>query len=241
MTVPLIDVTGHRQRRQREMRRRRLRRLGVVAALLALVGGLVWVVYGSPLLVVRDVAVVGNQLAAPELVVAVAEVPPDVPLALVDISAVADRVVQLQVVERAVVDRSWPSTITIRVTERQVRLAVVRTSGYDWVDVHGVVFHQTPGQPEGTMLAEVEGADHELLARIVTVADALPGKVRERARVITAETGDSIVVELSDGSRVVWGSAEESDLKAQVVAALMDVKAGVYDVSSPTHPTTRGR
>lgn len=38
---------------------------------------------------------------------------------------------------------------------------------------------------------------------------------------------------------VVWGSVDESALKAEVLAALLTTDAGVYDVSSPSTPVTR--
>ena len=45
---------------------------------------------------------------------------------------------------------------------------------------------------------------------------------------------------LKDGREVVWGSAEESETKAEVLATLLaTVQAQVYDVSVPSKPTTR--
>ena len=45
---------------------------------------------------------------------------------------------------------------------------------------------------------------------------------------------------LKDGRTVVWGSAEESDTKAEVLATLLaTVQAQTYDVSVPSKPTTR--
>jgi cell division protein FtsQ len=75
---------------------------------------------------------------------------------------------------------------------------------------------------------------------VATVVTALPKVLRDRAVLISAETPDSIVIELSGGAEVVWGSAESSAQKAQVIVALLSVKASVYDVSSPSHPTTKG-
>lgn len=241
MSEPLVDVTGRRLRRQREARLRLLRRVGVVIAVLALIGGVVWVFHGSTLLVVRTVSVTGNRLVPADQVVAAAAVPEGTPLVRLDVEGTAARVGELPAVGRATVERTWPSTVTIRVTERDVRLVVAREGAYDWVDEAGVVFHRTLERPEGAMLAEAALDDASVLAGMVAVAHALPAKVRERAGSITAETADSITVRLTDGSQVVWGSSESSDLKAQVVATLLEVKAGVYDVSSPTHPTTRGK
>lgn len=239
MTEPLIDVTGHRQSRIRARRVRWLRRLGVVLVGAALAGLVVWVFYGSSLLAVRDVTVTGNRLVTTEQVLAAAEVAEGTPLAVVDDRAVASRVGALPAVAGVRVERKWPTTLIVSITERSVRLVIARGDGFDWVDATGVVFHHAPERPDGTMLVEADADDDKVLAGIVTVANALPAQVLSRATTIAASSADSIVVKLDDGSRVVWGSAESSDLKAQVIGPLLEVKAGVYDVSSPTHPTTR--
>ncbi|OZB89611.1 MAG: cell division protein, partial [Microbacterium sp. 14-71-5] len=51
----------------------------------------------------------------------------------------------------------------------------------------------------------------------------------------TASTPDDIVLKLSGGAQVVWGSAEQSALKTRSLQALMKVNpsAASYDVSSP--------
>jgi len=62
------------------------------------------------------------------------------------------------------------------------------------------------------------------------------GRERARAVLVSAATPDQIVIELSGGARLVWGSAEQSEQKAQVAAALLTQAGSVYDVSSPSHP-----
>ena len=241
VTEPLVDVTGRRRRKQREARVRWLKRLGIVTAVVAVVGTLIWVVSFSSLLAVSEVRVEGASLATVDEVIAAAGVEIGVPLARVETDAVAARVGKLAPVARAEVLRSWPRAVTIVVTERTPRLVIARDTQYDWVDPVGVIFHRATERPQGTMLAKVSGDDPTLLASVATVANALPVKVGDLTRAISAETADSITLELTDGRRVVWGSSEASDLKAQVIATLIEVPAGVYDVSSPTHPTTRKR
>ena len=46
-------------------------------------------------------------------------------------------------------------------------------------------------------------------------------------------------LELRDGRTVVWGSAEESGAKAEVLAALLEQPGATYDVSVPSQPTIR--
>ena len=70
MTEPLVDVTGARRRRARARLRRRLVVAGIVAGVLAVIGGVAWVVLGSPWLAVREVRVEGATLVPVDQVVA---------------------------------------------------------------------------------------------------------------------------------------------------------------------------
>lgn len=78
----------------------------------------------SPFLAVQEVRVEGNQIVTAEAVVSAAAVPENRPLARIDTTGTAARVGVLPPVARAGVERTWPNTITIKITERTVRLAV---------------------------------------------------------------------------------------------------------------------
>lgn len=241
MTQPLVDVSGRRREKERLARRRRLRVVAAVLAVLGAVAGLGWVVWGSPLLVVREVQVSGTSLLTTESVVQTAAVPLGVPLARIPTEEVAERVRTLAAVASVEVRRVWPRSIHVAVTERQLRLVRHHAGSFEWVDDSGTIFHATAEQPDNTMLAEVPADAEDLLADIVIVANALPPQVRERVTMLRAGSVDSIEAVLADGGRIVWGSAEASGLKSQIVVALLQVPAGVYDVSSPSNPTTRVR
>src|SRR3954469_22399943 len=81
---------------RRFMARARQRRLraalpwAVALGVLLVLGGLTWMIYGTPVLGVRDVRVVGAQLLPPEQVRAAVRVPADEPLARVDLDDVRD-------------------------------------------------------------------------------------------------------------------------------------------------------
>ena len=55
----------------------------------------------------------------------------------------------------------------------------------------------------------------------------------------SAESPESVKLELQDGSEVLWGSADDAELKASVLTTLLQVGADHYDVSIPTAPLTR--
>jgi cell division protein FtsQ len=56
---------------------------------------------------------------------------------------------------------------------------------------------------------------------------------------IQARTPDGIRLQLTDGDTVVWGSSEDSRLKAQVLTSLIKQSANTYDVSAPHYPAIR--
>lgn len=240
MTEPLVDVTGARRRRARARLRRRLTVAAVLLAVVALVGGAVWLVLGSPYFVARQVAVRGTALVTVQQVEEAAAVPLGTPLATVDAGAVSRRVTQaLPAVAQARVSQSWPSTVTIDVVERTPVVAVDLDGTFLLVAADGVGFHTAPHAPEHVMVAKGNVGDDGVLIALAKVAAALPASVRDQASGISAETPDSVVLALADGRKVVWGSAEETELKARVLQPLLGVKAREYDVSSPSHPTTR--
>ncbi|MDO5534083.1 MAG: FtsQ-type POTRA domain-containing protein [Propionibacteriaceae bacterium] len=240
MNDPLVDVTGARRRRERARRKRQLTLLGAVAAVALLIGGGVWVVFGSGWLAVSEVSVSGTKILTPAQVIEAAEVPLGVPLARVDTDAAARRVLErLPAAEAAAVGRAWPRTLTIHIQETRPRVALEVPGSFVWIAQDGRSFHTTPDRPHGVLLARGRVEDEGVLATVASVAAALPPAVVGQADAIEASSVDSVVVVLADGRRIVWGSAEHAELKAAVLEPLLTVEAQEYDVSAPTHPTTR--
>lgn len=233
------DATGRITLRRRRGRRRRWLVIGAVLAVLALLGGLAWLLLGSDVLGVRAVEVHGNKLVTTADVRRIAEIDEGTPLARVDLDGAATRISGLPPVAKVAVSRQWPNTIDIRITERTPAFAIETPGGYWIADDRGVVFDSVAQPPRGVLTARVPSGDPRLIRDLAIVADALPADVRGRVRVITAATPDSITLELRDGVRVIWGSAEQSELKAQILTHLMATAYRVYDVSAPSSPTTR--
>lgn len=235
---PLVDVTGVRRRRARARLRRRLTVAGVVLGVLALFGGGAWLMGYSTVFSADEVTTSGLVVLTHDEVVAAAAVPLGGPLARVDTAAAADNVATLPAVASVRVSQRFPHTVAIEVTERKPVLVLVAGRTVTWLDETGFAFHTGTERPEGVLLAKGSG-DQELLAEYAAVVRALPDEVRAQTSAIAGGTRDSIRLELSDGRTVVWGSSEDSQLKAEVLMPLLGVKARVYDVSAPTNPTTR--
>jgi cell division protein FtsQ len=224
-------------RKARRSRRRKVLAFTVVALVLALLGASVWGVYFSTALVTKRVMVNGTHDLTPMQVSFAAQVPLGVPLARQDLATIAERTTILPAVASAAVTRDWPSTIRITVVERRPVLAVRQPGGYVVVDKSGVAYQTKPVMPPEVLLAEVNPGDAPLLTEVAVVAAALPKKLRGMVDRITAGNRDSIVLILDSGRIVTWGSSSDSELKAQLVTALLKRKPqSSIDVSSPHNP-----
>ena len=114
---------------RRDAGRRRLKRATLVLAVVAVVV-LAFAATRTPLLDVDRVTVVGVDGPQAEAVRTAARIPSDEPLISLDTGAAADRVEALPWVASAEVGRSWPSTVRVTVTLRQVVAAVQVTEDH---------------------------------------------------------------------------------------------------------------
>lgn len=232
---------------QRFARRQRLVRWRgwlpwAVGGLVVVIGGLtVWLFYFSSVLAVSGVKVAGADTVPPATITQVAAAPIGTPLAKVDLSAIAERVRTIQSVADAQVTRAWPNQLKIVVTERVPVVVVTDGSNFELVDATGLAFKTVPAKPEGLPEALVVGNRREVTIRsVVTVSAALPVGLRSQVQSISAASPDSITLNLGSKVKVVWGSADDSERKAEVLSVLMKRDAEVYDVSAPDLPVTKG-
>ena len=226
--------------RKRRSRRRKALAFLVMVLVLALIGGSLWTMYFSTVLVTKRVNVVGTHNLAPAQVSLAAQVPLGVPLARQDLDAIAQRTTSLPAIEAASVTRKWPNAITVAVVERRPVIAVRQPEGYVLVDKSGVAYQTQHVLPPEVLLAVVNPGDVPLLSEMATVAAASPKKLRSMVDRMTASNRDSITLVLKSGKTVTWGSSSDSELKAQVVTALLKRKSkSSIDVSSPHNPAVR--
>jgi cell division protein FtsQ len=229
---------------QRDRSRRRTRLvLGLVLVVVAsLVAGTGWLMLGSSVFGVETVDVTGVARLGPDQVRDQAAIGRGTPLARLDTDSVVDRVRELPAVRDVEVVRDWPSTVVIRVTEREP--AAVQARGSDWalVDRSGVVYGTVARRPRDLPRVSApvsEGA--AALRATLDVLEALPVQVRDQVREVRAASLEQVTLRLSRGRTVEWGSTERSDRKAAVLTVLLTRKARVYDVSAPNSPTTTHR
>lgn len=229
-------------RRQWARRWLSLRYVLALVVVLALLGTSVYLVFFSATLQVKRVEVVGNDLLGDARIRDVAGIPIGDQLALVDLGRVDARLLGgLAEIESVDVSRTWPDEVRIAVVERTA-VAVVELAGrIRGLDADGVVFRDYKQVPRGMPRVRPGGqAGTDALKEAATVVSALPEDLVTRVDHVEVQTVDQITLVLRDGRQVLWGSAEESELKAEVVDKLLVAQeASYYDVSVPGNPTYR--
>jgi cell division protein FtsQ len=225
-------------------RQRRLRAAlpwAVGAGVLVVVGALVWTVYGTAVLGVRAVEVVGTETLTPLQVEQAAAVRPRQPLAGVDLDRIRGRVEALPAVDRAIVSRSWPSTVVIEVVERTPVAAVPQGEEFLLIDAEGVAYRTVSRRPSGLPLAQLAAPGPEDIntRSALTVLSSLTAELREQLVSISVPAPAQVRLGLRKNRTVIWGDDTQSETKAQVATVLLERKGDTIDVSAPDVVTIR--
>lgn len=226
---------AERKRFTAASRRRRRNWLIAGGVSLALVLGVAVVAF-SPAMSVRVIEVAGTSRIPAASIVTALGTQVGTPLALVDQGAVHDELAAFTLIQSYSVEAKLPDTLLVRVVERDPIGAVKTASGFDLVDSAGVVISSTPDLPAG--FPQLEAVSPTAIAAAGEVMRSLPAEIRAQVTSVRAETRDDVTLELGPATTVVWGSADDSSLKAAVFASLLAVAPGVsrYDVSAPDSP-----
>ncbi|MEN3225666.1 FtsQ-type POTRA domain-containing protein [Mycolicibacterium porcinum] len=209
-----------------------------LASVVAVALGLV--LYFTPAMSARNVAISGATAVPQEQVLAAAAVAPGTPLLQINTDAVAERVATIRRIATARVQREYPSTLRITVVERVPVVVKDYPDGPHLFDRDGVDFATEPPPPTLPYLdADHPGPTDPATKAALEVMLALPPDVVAQVGRIAAPSVASIALTLTDGRVVVWGTNDRTDEKALKLAALLTQPGRTYDVSSPDLPTVK--
>jgi len=249
---PRVSPAGSERRRRgaeragarARARRRRTARLTLTLTSVALA---VWAGWFSPVFALSaakvDVAGLGESVDGAAVRAAIGPYV-GTPLPRLDPGVMTAAVEGIAGVRSAAVTRKWPNGVRVAITPRVAIAAVPGDGGtYVLVDADGVALGEPTGDPGTLPVVNVAvGPDHaRALGALVSVLGALPTALGQRVQSAGAQTEDTVEFTLGDGTKVVWGSASQAALKAQVVLTLLDsgsFAAAVIDVSAPSLPVT---
>ncbi|WP_457098243.1 FtsQ-type POTRA domain-containing protein [Microbacterium sp. P5_E9] len=219
-------------------RRRRMLWVAVAASVLLLVLTTLAMAY-SPLFAVERIRVVGAQQLDAAAVEAALSDELGTPLPLIDESAVKAALVTFPLVQTYSLEARPPHELIVRIVERMPIGLIQTRAGYTLVDAAGVILSTTetpaPGRP---LLTVSGGTNSRAFAATAQVMRSLPASIRDQVTAISATTADDVTLTLGGtNSQVVWGSADQSALKAKVLETTMrsrpPASVSEYDVSSP--------
>jgi len=216
--------------------------LAALVAALALVVFGVWLLWFSSALTAKNVTVTGTGYLSAEQIREAAAIPSGTQLVRLDVGDVRNRVAALAPVRDVQVRRVWPDRVRIDVEERRAVAVVEIGAEVRGIDAEGVVFRDYPSKPRHLPLVQATSSTRDdAISESAEVVSAMPAGLARRVDHVEVGTVDQITLVLRDGRTVMWGSAEESDQKARVLAALLRGRpARSYDVSVPGRPTSRG-
>ncbi|MFL6123926.1 cell division protein FtsQ/DivIB, partial [Actinophytocola sp.] len=243
---PRSDAVRARRREPGERavpsRARYLRRRWVAALVVLSVVAVAYLVMFTSLLGVRSVEVVGVKEIPETDVINAAAIEHGTPMVRLDAEEAAARVAKLPRVFEVRVERSWPSTVEIIVTERSP-VAVLRAGDQTHlVDGTGLDYAAVAVAPTGLpTLAMIDvRPDNPATKAAVTVLGDIPKQLRTQVTTVTANTPGDVRLTLADGRLIKWGDARDNARKAAVLAALLTRPGKTYDVATPDFPTVAG-
>lgn len=206
--------------------RRWLRRAGW-AALVASVPALLFAVTRSPALDVDRIEVGGARRTDVLELVGTSGIGLGDPMTDLDLGTAAVRVARLPWVDDVVVDRDWPSTVRIVVTERTPVAALAAGEGrWSLVDERSRVLAvvDDPGDlPVLVGLGELPAPGEALEpedADVVAVAAALPSSLEEVVTEVAVVDG-AVHLTSRDGGDVLLGGADELEAKLGALATMV--------------------
>ena len=236
----------------RSPRRRRTVRWAVAGAVAALLGALAWVLFSSPVLAVDEVDVTGTRHVAAEAVQERVAPLHGVPLPRVGSSTVRELVGDLPGVAEIRSVAHPPTRVEVVVREHDARARRDGDQGVDLLLADGSVLGAVPAERvEGERLPEfseeLAASPPEDRAEAAAVLASLPPAVAERVATVDAGGVGRVRLGLRDGVSLVWGDADDAELKGAVAEAFLEDErhgtrsGGVteVDVSVPTRPITR--
>jgi cell division protein FtsQ len=235
---------GEARRFTARTRRRRQLQLGIAGFIVLVLGGAVVTAY-SPIMSLRHIEVVGAHTVPASQVRQALTGELGKPLPLVRSDDVRHALDDFRLIESYSTQLEPPSTLVVRITERAPLAVVKNGSSYEVVDQAGVVLSAgsaaQPGLPVVTFPAGEQPEKSAGFAAAAAVIAALPESVRTTVTAASATSANNVTLSLDGGKKVIWGGADETELKTADLNALLKgaAAASVYDVSSPRAPITR--
>ena len=249
----VLDFQARVREKKKVSRRLVLIRTGVVVVVMALIAGLAWLLFLSPVFRLQtdkiDVSG-GNAWVSNDRVVSIVANQGDRSLLLISTNGVEQEISGMAGVTDAKVRKSFPHGLEVTF-DAQEPTAVFKDAQRKLtaVDRQGRVLNTVSKPVEGVpviQVATVKRAQQDQAVRqTLRILSTMPEAMRHSVTKVTAKTQDSITTELDQGKHVIiWGDGSDLKLKQAVVDKIINDPSKIgdkhqLDVSAPLRPIVK--
>ena len=231
---------------------RKLIRILRIFFLIGLLGGLIYIVAWSHILVVKEIAITGTKSSDAIMLILQQNKPPvhvGEPLARVDVNLIDRELHDVSWVKSTAISRNWlKGKLSIQVTPRDAVASFIDGDGLtNYFDAEGVVFTHFEGSGNLPIIS-LANQTPELKASVALLLSSLTPDLLSQAIAFRARSVDDLEMTIHDAARnqdliIKWGDKNYLDLKLKVLNRLLafpvDKKIHIYDLSTPLAPISK--
>lgn len=195
-----------------------------------------WSLYQARWFVTENVTINGLSRLTAEQVAAAAAVPLNEPLISQDVNGIKKRLSAIPEIKVALVERGWPHTLIITITERNPVAVAATAGGFNLIDDEGKNAGAVTAPPPG-LLVIAAAPDSPAMVEAIKVLAQLPADWQVTG--LAAASQDSVVVNLASGAQISFGTGEAADQKVKVAQALIKQNYLTINVSAPNAPSAK--
>ena len=249
----VLDFQARVREKKKVSRRLVLIRTAVVLLVIALIAGLSWLLFLSPVFRLQadkiDVSG-GNAWVSNDRVASIVARQGDRSLLLVSTNGVEEEISGMAGVTDAKVRKSFPHGLQVTF-DAQEPTAVFKDAQdrLTAVDRQGRVLNTVSKPVKGVPVIQVSTVNRaqqdQAVRQTLRILSTMPEAMRHSVTKVTAETQDSITTELDQGNHVIiWGDGSDLKLKQAVVDKIINDPSKIgdkhqLDVSAPLRPIVK--
>ena len=249
----VLDFQARVREKKKVSRRLVLIRTGVVLLVMALIAGLAWLLFLSPVFRLQTDKINvsgGNAWVSNDRVVSIVANQGDRSLLLISTNGVEQEISGMAGVTDAKVRKSFPHGLEVTF-DAQEPTAVFKDAQdkLTAVDRQGRVLNTVSKPVKGVPVIQVSTVNRaqqdQAVRQTLRILSTMPEAMRHSVTKVTAETQDSITTELDQGKHVIiWGDGSDLKLKQAVVDKIINDPSKIgdkhqLDVSAPLRPIVK--
>ncbi len=249
----VLDFQARVREKKKVSRRLVLIRTGVVILVMALITGLAWLLFLSPVFRLRTDQINvsgGNAWVSDDRVASIVAHQEDRSLLLISTNGVEQEISGMAGVTDARVRKSFPHGLEVTFDAQEPTAVFKDAQGkLTAVDRQGRALNTVAKPVDGVpviQVATVKRAQQDQAVRqTLRILSTMPEAMRHSVTKVTAETQDSITTELDQGNHVIiWGDGSDLKLKQAVVDKIINDPSKIgdkhqLDVSAPLRPIVK--